>query len=132
MDALTKAIHDALTPQLERIETKLEAVEERIAAHVPRRPVTEATKQRHRDVVATLGRRCPCCGINEILDECRAVVDAEYDHFYSRERREFTETWLICRSCHLDMSDRTEHTAAFQAYQQRAAQIEAGQMPLFA
>tara|TARA_R110002096_G_scaffold226108_3_gene415426 strand:+ start:14534 stop:14935 length:402 start_codon:yes stop_codon:yes gene_type:complete len=131
METLIDAIHEAITPHLSRIETKLDAVEKRIAAHVPRRPVTDSTKRRHRDVVSALGGRCPCCGVNAVLGDTGAVLDAEYDHFYSRERRDFTETWLICKRCHRDMGDRIHHTAAFQAYQQRALQIEAGQLALF-
>lgn len=131
MDALAKAIHDALAPHLQRIETKLDAVEARIASHVPRRPVTDSTKRRHKEVVAALGSRCPCCGVSEVLDATGVVQRAEYDHFYSRERRDFAETWLICVPCHRDMSDRVRYTAAFQAYQQRAVQIEAGQISLF-
>ena len=57
METLIDAIHEAITPHLSRIETKLDAVEKRIAAHVPRRPVTDSTKRRHRDVVSALGGR---------------------------------------------------------------------------
>lgn len=67
-----------------------------------------------------------------VLDEAGHVSAAEWDHYFSRERRAFEEVWLVCRPCHLRMADRTKFGAAFEAYQQRAEQIEAGQLGLFA
>lgn len=129
---ITDALSASLAPYVATLESRLAAVEDRIASNVPRRHITDSTKQRHKAIVTALGSRCPCCGVNVVLDEDGRVLEADYDHFYSRERREFTETWLICRPCHRGMGDRIQYTAAFQAYQQRAVQIEAGQMVLFA
>ncbi len=129
--AIAAAVSEALEPHVQRIESKLGAVEARIGAFVPRRDITETTRKRHKEVIAELGRRCPCCGTSEVLSVLGEVVNAEYDHFYSRERRNFEETWLICKPCHLTMADRTPHVAAFQAYQSRAKQISAGQLTLF-
>ena len=128
---IAAAVTQALEPHIERLEIKLGAVEARISAFVPRRTITESTRKRHKEVVAQLGRRCPCCGTSEVLSVFGEVVNAEYDHFYSRERRNFEETWLICKPCHLTMTDRTPHVAAFQAYQSRAKQIGDGQLTLF-
>lgn len=125
------AVSVVVTPHLETIESKLDGIENRVATFVPRRAITETTKKRHREAISLLGRRCPCCGVAVVLSPTGEVVEAEYDHFYSRERRAFEETWLICRSCHLGMSDRTPHVAAFQAYQSRAKQLTDGQLPLF-
>lgn len=127
---LTDALEVSLGPYVSRLEFRLEAVEDRIAAHVPRRNITRTTKHRHQKVIAALGNRCPCCGVNVVLDDERCVIDAEFDHFYSRERREFSETWLICQECHLDMRDRSFFIVEFQAYQKRATSIENGQLEL--
>ncbi|MEX2479753.1 MAG: hypothetical protein WD928_02725 [Gammaproteobacteria bacterium] len=80
--AITDALSASLAPYVATLEARLAAVEERIASNVPRRHITDGTKQRHRAVVAALGGRI-------------------------------------------------HYTAAFQAYQQRAVQIKAGQMALF-
>ena len=128
---LAEAVTSALEPLVIQLDERLAAVEDRVAANVPRRPITDTTKRRHRDVVAALGGRCPCCGIVEVLDGDGKPDGAEYDHFYSRERREFADTWLICRSCHRGMRDRAAYTVAFNAYQQRSAMVEEGQLNLF-
>jgi len=130
--ATSDALATSLAPYVATLETRLAAVEDRVAANVPRRSITESVKRRHRTVLAALGRRCPCCGVTRVLDDAGRVHVAEWDHFYSRERRAFQEVWLVCRPCHLKMGDRTRYAAAFEAYQQRAEQLEAGQMGLFA
>lgn len=85
---------------------------------------------RHGSVLAALGGRCPCCGLARVLDDGGRVVGADFDHYYSRERRDFTETWLICRPCHRRMTDRTQFASAFEAYQQRADSLEVSQLVL--
>ena len=119
----------ALAPVLERLEERVGAVEDRVSAFVPRRPITETTKARHRDVVRYLGGRCPCCGVEVVLDDQEGVV-GEYDHFYSRERREFHETWLVCSGCHGDLTYgrvlRAERLDAFKEYQRKAQEHEEG------
>lgn len=138
MDAKTlhQAISDALAvslaPYVAQLEARLATMENCIAANVPRRPITESIKRRHRAVLAALGGRCPCCGVARVLDDEARVVVAEWDHYFSRERRAFEEVWLVCRPCHLRMVDRTKFAAAFEAYQQRAESLEAGQLALFA
>ncbi len=124
---IRQALQQELEHHIERLETKLVNVEARVSEFVPRRNITETVKRRHREAIKALGKRCPCCGINVVLTATDSVVQAEFDHFYSRERRAFEETWLICRTCHKDMADRTTHVAAFQAYQVRARQLIDGQ-----
>lgn len=70
-------------------------------------------------------------GTHQVVDALGEVLrGAEWDHYYSRERRDFHDVWLICRVCHRGMRDRHERTIEFQAYQKRAAAIEYGQMRL--
>ena len=46
---------------------------------------------------------------------------AEYDHWYSRLRKQAEEIWLICQSCNAQLSRSTELKAgarsAFESYQ---------------
>lgn len=130
--AISDALAASLAPYVAQLEARLAAVEDCVAANVPRRPITESIKRRHRGVLAALGGRCPCCGVARVLDDDGRVVAAEWDHFFSRERRGFTEVWLVWRPCHLRMVDRTRYAPAFEAFQLRAETVEAGQLALFA
>jgi hypothetical protein len=91
------------------------------------RPSAYKSKNLH---ISALGGHCPCCGITTIVDEYEIVIEAEFDHFYSRERRYFEDTWLICRACHLDMKNRVEYLPEFQVYQRRARVLDNGQLSL--
>ncbi len=92
-------------------------------------PLLETTKASHRNAVKRLGGRCPCCGLSQVIDSMGHSI-GEYDHFYSRERREFHETWLICETCHSDLTTgrvpRSERLDAFKEYQRRAKGIDGG------
>lgn len=131
-NASSAALATSLAPYVAQLEARLATVEDRVAANVPRRPITESIKRRHRTVLAALGGRCPCCGVARVLDDDGRVLSAEWDHFFSRDRRGFTEVWLVCRPCHLRRVDRTRYAPAFEAFQLRAETVEAGQMGLFA
>ncbi len=117
-----------ILPILENLQTSMSMIEERVTSFVPRKHITDTVKQRHISVVVTLGCKCPCCGTTQIVDELGNVLDAEFDHFYSRERRDYVDTWLICRECHLNMKERSEYLPEFQVYQRRAKNIDNGQM----
>lgn len=119
-----------LLPILQRLEHRLAHIGQRVEDVIPRRPIPESVKQRHREAIKALGGRCPCCGIMDILDTLGEVIGAEYDHFYSRERNALEDTWLICRTCHLGMKDRARFTDQFRVYQQRVVAVEWGQLTL--
>ena len=120
---------DDLFPILEQLEQKVTRIEARIYEFVPRRHITDSVKYRHIKITSLLGGRCSCCGINKILDG-ENIIDAEFDHFYSRERREFEDTWLICKPCHLNMKERITYTDEFRSYQRKAKALENGQLSL--
>lgn len=119
-----------LLSALQRLEQQIHYIGRRVDEFVPRRPIPSSVKERHIIIVSQLGGRCPCCGVESVLDESGAIINGEFDHFFSRERNAFEETWLICRSCHLQMKDRIRFTDQFRVYQQRAAAIEGGQLTL--
>lgn len=122
--------HTEVVPMLHRLEQHVISISEHIHQYVPRKPIPVSVKERHRLVIAALGSRCPCCGLAKVLDPEGRILDAEFDHFYSRERNAFEETWLICRSCHQQMRDRPIFTDEFRSYQRRAAAVEGGQLQL--
>ena len=128
--ALTEALAEALSLHVAALETRLAALEERVVAHVPRKAIRERVKARHRAVLKACHGLCPCCLTARILDD-QGRFCGEFDHYFSRERREFTEVWPLCRACHRRMADRTRYAAAFEAYLTRAEQVEAGQLALF-
>lgn len=119
-----------ILPILERLETEVQTISERVSSFAPRKNLTEHTKQRHVAVVSALGGRCPCCGVSEVLDCANRATSGEFDHFFSRERNAFEDTWLICTDCHQSMKDRAQFTDEFRTYQRRAAAIENGQLQL--
>lgn len=121
---------EQILPALEQIQESVSTIEERVNLFVPRVPLTTSVKQKHQQVISSMGGRCPCCGVREIVDKQGLVVEAEFDHFYSRERNGFTDTWLICRPCHLSMKNRADYSAEFQVYQRRALMFDNGQLTL--
>lgn len=126
-----KAIAAELTPVLQRIEAQLAEVDSRVASFVPRRAITDTVKQRHREALARLGGRCPCCGTVGVVGEDGSVLPgAEWDHFYSRERRDFGDVWLICKPCHRGMQQRHDRTIEFMNFHRKAAALESGQLRL--
>ena len=64
------------------------------------------------------------------------MLEAEFDHFYSRERNGFEDTWLICVPCHQRLTiggERAQQTDAFNLYQMRAARLPSvGTVDMFA
>lgn len=119
-----------ILPILEELQSSVLSIEERVTSFVPRKHITGTVKQRHINVIWSLGGHCPCCGVVEIVSEDSLISEAEFDHFYSRERRDFMDTWLICRECHLNMKNRIDFLAEFQVYQRRAKNIDNGQLTL--
>lgn len=122
-------IQTDLFPILEQMQRHLSKIERRVDEFVPRRHITETVKRKHIEIITLLGDRCPCCGVNQILDD-GIICNAEFDHFYSRERREYEDTWLICKSCHLNMCTRSDYIDEFRCYQKKARALEGGQLTL--
>ena len=119
---------ELILPILEQLQEQVSSIDEKVSAFVPRRHLTESTKQQHISAITLLVGRCPCCGVSDVVID--GMVLGQFDHFYSRERSGFTETWLICLNCHRDMKDRALFTSEFECYQKRAAAIEGGQLSL--
>lgn len=121
---------NTLLPILQRLEWEIQSISERVHQFVPRKSLSETVKAQHRHIVVSLGGRCPCYGFVILVDPGGRLLAGEYDHFYSRERNAFEDTWLICKDCHLSMKDRAEYIDEFRTYQRRAAAIEGDQLQL--
>ncbi len=92
----------------------------RLAQEQKRRRLTNASKDDHRDAVAIMGGRCPCCFTTTIVIDGKAH-GAEFDHFYASNQPDVEHTWLICKPCHAELTrgiaQRTERDPMFKAYQ---------------
>jgi hypothetical protein len=87
-----------------------------------RRPLSASTQRLHIKVIAT--RRnglCPCCQEVPVCTEAGKLSDAEYDHWFSRDKNRLTQTWLVCAECNQRLRDtdfKSRARSAFEAYQQ--------------
>jgi hypothetical protein len=54
---------------------------------------------------------CPCCGSNAVIDpDYRRSKAVEFDHWYDQALNLPIDGWLICRPCHVEISN--DHVAA--------------------
>lgn len=66
------------------------------------------TRRIHRDVVRMepFNGFCPCCLETKVVDDDgRRIPPAEYDHFVGSSYNAPVHSWLICRPCHLDLTN---------------------------
>ncbi|HYZ20902.1 MAG TPA: hypothetical protein VE690_01980 [Rhodopila sp.] len=79
------------------------------------------TKRVHREVIrlAPYAGRCPCCLDTRVVDDQGQVIPpAEYDHFWGGAYNAPIHSWLICRPCHLELSN-DRHLAWYHHLQMR-------------
>ena len=72
-----------------------------------RREFSERSRQAIRSVVAAPPHegRCPCCSEAEVLNARGACLPgAEFDHFFHSGLNRPEHGWLICRSCHHEVT----------------------------
>lgn len=49
--------------------------------------------------------QCPCCNAAQVLSaESQPVEGAEYDHFFHRGLNRPEHGWLICKACHIELT----------------------------
>jgi hypothetical protein len=66
------------------------------------------TRRIHREVIrlAPFNGLCPCCLETRVVDATGAVIaPAEHDHFFGASYNAPVHSWLICRPCHLALSN---------------------------
>ena len=72
--------------------------------------------------------RCPCCEEARVLGPMgNRVTGADYDHFFHRGLNRPEHGWLICRSCHFELTQagclaRFARVGEFRAFQSRVAE----------
>lgn len=112
-----------------RIESRLDAIAER-----GRRRIKDTTKGEIVRQTDLLGGRCPCCGVAAVTDSGHKLPHAEFDHFYANSAPDADHVWLICISCHAELtrhvSKRDERNAEFQAFQAKRRRLPGVQLRL--
>lgn len=103
--------------------------EQKVVAPSFRKNISAETKKELKEIITTLGGRCPCCGIRIIINYPYGSMasPAEYDHFYQNQLATPENVWLICKQCHSDLTHgrimRTDVTSEFQMFQKRYAKL---------
>jgi len=139
LERLTEQTKQIIAPVIDGLHALTERVDS-LEKNLPqRRNILPKTKDVIIKVLQALGRRCPCCGLVEVIDENGKVVNAEFDHFFSNQLPSQKHAWLICKPCHdaltagkLDRVDTDAHFVSFQRHLRKlslsddaAAKIEA-------
>jgi Rha family phage regulatory protein len=93
-----------------------------------RREITQKTRNEIQFVMHRLGGRCPCCGLNDVVD-CLGdkVSGAEFDHFFTNQWANVDAVWLLCDECHAKVTSgvttHDEMVEHFRSYQTRRRAI---------
>ena len=101
-----------------------------ISARIPqrRREITAKTREEIAFDALSLGGRCPCCNMVDVVSADASVINnAEFDHYYSNQMPDAMHVWLICKTCHTELTagrlPRTEADAHFRSFQSRRARL---------
>jgi Rha family phage regulatory protein len=102
-----------------------------------RREFSEAVKRELLWATRMLGRRCPCCGKEDVvLPAGERAPGAEFDHFFSNHFANSDSGWLICGECHYRLTHnpalRHDVTPQFKAFQNMRLALGPSQTRLFA
>jgi len=99
-----------------------------------RRRIKDTTKGQLVRDTDRLGGRCPCCGVAVVTEDGRHLPHAEFDHFYANSAPDADHCWLICASCHAELTrnvaKRDERNAEFQAFQAKRRRLPGVQLAL--
>jgi phage regulator Rha-like protein len=126
---------------IDRVAARVDGIAEDVAylkhvAHTRRRALSEATRRGHLEDIRSLGGRCPCCNMADVVtaDAARTPF-AEFDHFYASSHPNGAHTWLICKPCHTGLTagrvPREQREAEFRAYQNKRRRLPGRQQTLF-
>lgn len=126
---------------IDRVAARVDGIAEDVSylkhvAHTRRRALSEATRRGHLEDIRSLGGRCPCCNMADVVtaDAARTPF-AEFDHFYASSHPNGAHTWLICKPCHTGLTagcvPREQREAEFRAYQNKRRRLPGRQQTLF-
>ncbi len=120
----TKQIVAPIVDGLHTLTGRVESLEKNLPQ---RRPILPKTREVIVATIVRLGRRCPCCGLAEVVAQNGSVIDAEFDHFFSNQLPSAKHAWLICKPCHRSLTDgtmdRTEADIHFASFQRRLEKL---------
>ncbi len=120
----TKQIVAPIVDGLRTLTGRVESLEKNLPQ---RRPILPKTREVIVATIVRLGRRCPCCGLAEVVAQDGSVIDAEFDHFFSNQLPSAKHAWLICKPCHRALTDgtmdRTEADIHFASFQRRLEKL---------
>jgi len=93
-----------------------------IKSNLPLQPLSVRAQEVHIQVIS-LRRNClcPCCQIEPVCSPLERLNGAEYDHYFSRDQKRVTQTWLVCQECNrklIDTDFKAASRSAFESYQQ--------------
>jgi hypothetical protein len=80
----------------------------RLALYNVRVELSPETKRIHREIIRMepFNGRCPCCLQAKVVsDDGTLIPPAEFDHFLGVVFSAPVHSWLICRSCHQDLTN---------------------------
>lgn len=112
-----------------RIEARLDEI-----AKSGRKRIKDSVKGQIVTNTDQLGGRCPCCGVTSVTQDGYRLPHAEFDHFYANSAPDADHVWLICISCHAELTrhvaKRDERNAEFQAFQAKRRRLPGAQLSL--
>jgi hypothetical protein len=80
----------------------------RLALHNVRVELSPETRRIHREIIRIepFNGRCPCClQIKVVSDNGALIPPAEFDHFLGVVFSAPVHSWLICRPCHVALTN---------------------------
>lgn len=99
-----------------------------------RRRIKDSTRGEIVRHTAMMGGRCPCCGQRDVVRDGRPTEQAEFDHFYQNSAPDADHVWLICRTCHSELTrtiaTRDARNPEFQAFQSKRRRLPGAQLTL--
>lgn len=143
---MTEGIRELLEGQhrtdtrLERVERQQQTQEQSIheiwqEIRGRRRRISDKTKALLVWQLHCLGGRCPCCARQTVVEQQRRVNNAEFDHFMASSLPDENHVWLICKTCHDDLTTgrvaRDQRLAEFNAFQNQRRRTP-GAQPMLA
>lgn len=100
-----------------------------------RKKIKDSVKSEIVSSIQMLGGSCPCCGLKKIVgDNSELLGNPEFDHFYQNSQPGIDHVWLICKSCHAELTygkiQRGDRQDEFNAFQKKRRRLPKAQQTL--
>lgn len=117
----------------EELLQKLQEIEDRKTIPAPekkkssRKTISVADMREAARTVSESGEYCPCCKEVKVAEGDERINPGEFDHYYANQWATADHIWLICSTCHDNIThgrvNRRLTNALFEAYQTRREQL---------